>query len=813
MHITSAILKLVLPLSLIAQCLSQSSGNLLGLRREQDIFESAYSKLQFGHSPEHHRRLTQSATGTASFLVEVANTDAIDTLCTELQNEGTTCNHKYYRVFNGFAAELSAGQQEALGQNSNVKALHPDVLVSTQQVPKVQKQKNAPWHLDRIDQQNLPLDGLYDHTLDGSGINVYILDTGIRKDHVEFQYSAANKALGFTGTRALHAYSVYGDNNSDDCYGHGTHVAGIVGGLTFGVAKNVTLHAVRCISCDGSGQASAVIAALDWLAANVKLPAIASMSLGAGQPDAVLDAATTTILGLGVTVVTAAGNYNNDACGISPAKVPGAITVAATDSSDQRWDYSNYGTCVDLYAPGVQVRSAMFYTTTANITASGTSMACPVVSGVSALYLQVNPAAVPAEVQAFIRGNAVAGVVQNALESTGSPNLLLQTDLTQVPTVTIAPEPLPPAVLYEGSFSATLNQTLTLGNVANTTVNYTVSAPLMHVSVTPLGVFGGWLSAAPAAGAVAPSSQSSILLAYDVSQNEFQGKYQAEVLLTTTARPVAKVLQATAYVFCADLQSVPQGGAHSVAFINFALVQDTRPTTSDWPSIAPEGPNIYARIAVRFSHPVGDLAAAALVVNEGAGSVESVVSQGPRGSMCSDFLVYAKVAFSPWDTPSTTLCLSLLGDRALDVFGTAFPDAKNCTTLDHRPVGRLYAPYMAMSSDGGALTCQQAVALIMVWSEPITGLETSQFTVTGPASASVVALKLLRGTSSYYHLLLNLPSAYIGSVSVTFTGQVEDASGNVNIPLQPLQFTRTTDSLLEPTSFRILKSPSLLALT
>jgi subtilisin family serine protease len=204
--------------------------------------------------------------------------------------------------------------------------------------------------------------------------------------------------------------------------------------------------AVRCISCDGSGQASDVIAALDWLAGNVKLPAIASMSLGANQPDSVLDAATTTILGLGVTVVTAAGNYNNgalfnsgllqehacardagrdpaspeglvmsaqerraseaalcgvgsaDACGISPGKVPGAITVAATDSSDVRWDYSNYGPCVDLYAPGVQVRSAMFYTTTANITATGTSMACPVVSGVSALYLQANPAAVPDEV-------------------------------------------------------------------------------------------------------------------------------------------------------------------------------------------------------------------------------------------------------------------------------------------------------------------------------------------------------------------------------------------------------------------------------
>jgi subtilisin family serine protease len=207
-----------------------------------------------------------------------------------------------------------------------------------------------------------------------------------------------------------------------DCNGHGTHVAGTVGGSTYGVAKGVTLIAVRVLDCSGSGTNSGVIAGIDWVASNRVLPAVANMSLGGGASQAV-DDAVARLTGAGVTLAVAAGNENQDACNTSPARAPSAITVGATTSSDARASFSNWGTCLDIFAPGNNITSSWYSSTTATNTISGTSMASPHVAGVAALYLQGNPSATPATVTSAITSTATTGVVTSA--GTGSPNRLL----------------------------------------------------------------------------------------------------------------------------------------------------------------------------------------------------------------------------------------------------------------------------------------------------------------------------------------------------------------------------------------------------
>jgi len=222
--------------------------------------------------------------------------------------------------------------------------------------------------------------------------------------------------------RAFVAYDAVGDGqNGIDCNGHGTHVAGTIGGATYGVAKNVTLYTVRVLDCSGSGTNASVIAGVDWVTAHAVKPAVANMSLGGGA-DAALDAAVTNSINSGVTYAIAAGNSRRDACKFSPARVPLAITVAATTNTDTRASYSNYGTCVDLFAPGSSITSAWYTSTTATNTISGTSMATPHVAGVAALYLQAHPTATPTEVTNAIKAAATPNVV---IDPKGSPNLLL----------------------------------------------------------------------------------------------------------------------------------------------------------------------------------------------------------------------------------------------------------------------------------------------------------------------------------------------------------------------------------------------------
>jgi subtilisin family serine protease len=271
-------------------------------------------------------------------------------------------------------------------------------------------QSAVTWGLDRVDQRHLPLSSTYSYTADGSGVTAYVIDTGIEFAHSDF------------GGRAVSGYDSIDGGSADDCNGHGTHVSGTIGGSAYGMAKGVRLVAVRVLDCAGAGTIAGVIAGIDWVTYNHNGPSVANMSLGGGFNQPVNDAVTKSIAH-GVTYAIAAGNSNANACSFSPASTPGAITVAATTLSggtDVRAGFSNYGSCVDVFDPGVNITSAWIGSTTAINTISGTSMASPHVAGLAALYLQSNPYATPALVNDVVKSTAVAGIVS---DPAGSPNL------------------------------------------------------------------------------------------------------------------------------------------------------------------------------------------------------------------------------------------------------------------------------------------------------------------------------------------------------------------------------------------------------
>jgi subtilisin family serine protease len=347
-----------------------------------------------------------------SYVVKLKDTAAAlsateSTANTVAARNGGGVDRVFGSALRGFTVKLSEQQAKHLAADPAVEFVEQNQVFHTETA-----QTNPPsWGLDRIDQASLPLSSSYNYTSTGSGVNVYVIDTGVRINHSTF------------GGRARNGYDfVDNDAVAQDGNGHGTHVAGTIAGSQYGVAKGATVYGVRVLDDEGSGTTADVVAGIDWVTANAIKPAVANMSLGGGASSSI-DAAVNRSITAGVTYAVAAGNENVNASNSSPARVAAAITVGATTTSDARASYSNYGSALDIFAPGSGITSSWNTSDTATNTISGTSMATPHVVGVVARYLQNNKSATPAQVASALTSGATTGKVTGG--GTGSPNRLL----------------------------------------------------------------------------------------------------------------------------------------------------------------------------------------------------------------------------------------------------------------------------------------------------------------------------------------------------------------------------------------------------
>lgn len=330
----------------------------------------------------------------------VDGSDARAVVADHLGRFGGEVHHVYEHALSGYAASLPSAALDAISADPRVAAVELDGIVRL-----VTTQSGATWGIDRSDQRSRPLSGTFTYTSTGSGVDAYIIDTGIRRSHAEF------------GGRARTGVDKIDGGEADDCNGHGTHVAGTTGGASYGIAKAVDLIAVRVFGCGSTGSTSTIIAGIDWVTGDhvAGQPAVANLSLGGGGSTA-LDNSVKALIADGVTAAVAAGNGNLlgqpiDACTVSPARVPEAVTIGASDSSDRKASFSNYGKCVDFHAPGVSITSAGISNDTSKASMSGTSMAAPHVAGVAAQYLATNPSATPATVASVLYDKTTKGIV------------------------------------------------------------------------------------------------------------------------------------------------------------------------------------------------------------------------------------------------------------------------------------------------------------------------------------------------------------------------------------------------------------------
>ncbi len=326
-----------------------------------------------------------------------------------VEEYGGTVRRTFRSALNGYTATLSAAEARRLAADPAVASVEQDQRVGVADTT----QTNAPWGLDRIDQASLPLSGTYTYPDSaGTGVTAYVIDTGVRITHQQIS------------GRASYGYdAVDGDTTAADGNGHGTHVATTIAGTTYGVAKKAQVVAVRVLDNNGSGTTAGVIAGVDWVTAHHSGPSVANLSLGGGA-SSTLDTAVRNSIASGVTYAVAAGNSNANASSSSPARVTQALTVGATTSTDARASYSNYGSVLDLFAPGSSITAGWHTSDTATNTISGTSMATPHVAGAAAVYLAGHTSATPAQVATALVNGATTDKVTGP--GSGSPNRLLR---------------------------------------------------------------------------------------------------------------------------------------------------------------------------------------------------------------------------------------------------------------------------------------------------------------------------------------------------------------------------------------------------
>ncbi len=396
-----------------------SSPLIPGIGQEQA--EQGHPKEQTHRKPA--KKLVKKARAIVGEYIVVLDDDVIgapgehspaESLADSLVSTyGGKVRRRFKHAINAFTATMTEGEAQTMSEDALVAYIEEDSEVTLSAV-----QSPATWGLDRVDQRLRTLNNSYSYTYMGAGVNVFVVDTGIRTNHVDFGGRA------FAGA----AWDFVGDGrNGQDCHGHGTHVAGTIGGNTVGVAKRAALYSVRVFDCLGKTGTGRILAAVNTITAYHRKPAVVNMSLG-GPIDYALDTAVTNSVNAGITYVVAAGNDGVDACTVSPARAPGTITVGATDALDRRAVFtptgsSNYGACVDVWAPGLNITSAAHTSTNGLTLKSGTSMASPHVAGAAAIYLSAYPSATPAAVRSIIQSTATTGGLTGIGSS--SPNRLL----------------------------------------------------------------------------------------------------------------------------------------------------------------------------------------------------------------------------------------------------------------------------------------------------------------------------------------------------------------------------------------------------
>lgn len=523
---------------------------------------------------------TPSQAATLSRYIIQFNPAAQSVMQSQINARGIRILHTYDEVFKGVAVEMDSLQLSEIARTPGVEKITKDTLmqISAQQTP------TPSWGLDRVDQRltvgsDSSSANSFSYNLTGAGSTVYVVDTGI---YLHNDIAPRVAQVGFN------AVSGEDPNDWEDCHGHGTHVAGTAAGTQYGIAKGATIVAVRVLNCYGSGWSSDIVAGLNWIISsnnpNNKTRAVVNMSLGGGFNQSFNDGVAA-IVAAGVTVVVAAGNSDDDACDYSPASTPSAITVGATTSSDSKSYFSNYGSCVDIQAPGSSITSAYFSSPTASATWSGTSMASPHVAGAAAVYLQKNPQATPAQVETYLYSKATLNVISGLpAQTTGRFLFVDPTEGQVIPAPRTgkspggrapAPAPAPTPTLTTSAASSIAQTTATLNGGAT----LSLTSPKFCISTTNPGQsFNGDTCTSEVAGGsnsayvVAVTSLSASTTYYFQLTGTYSGtRYYGAVLNFTTLVPTPTVTTSAASAIAQTIATLNGGATQSLTSPKFCI--------------------------------------------------------------------------------------------------------------------------------------------------------------------------------------------------------------------------------------------------